>query len=85
MQSDSLEIIIEAEKTRRELIEVFTTWMVNTNSVYNKHALRRGRSDARKYTILARKFAKLSTEISFMKAADLLEMREIVQQKITSK
>ena len=84
MQSSSLEIVIEAEKTRREMMEVFNTWMFNTSVIYNKHALRRARSDARKYTNLAKKFSKLSTEISFMKTAELIEIKETVKQKTTS-
>jgi hypothetical protein len=84
MQNDYIATIIEAENTRKEMMETYNSWMVNTNSVYNKHALKRARTLARKYTELNKKFAKLSTIISSLTARELLDIRETVQQKTTS-
>lgn len=83
MQNDYIETIIEAEKTRKEMIDTYNSWMVNTDSVYNKHALKRARTFARKYNELSKKFSKLTTVISGIKSKELLSIREIVKQTTT--
>lgn len=84
MQHDYLATIIEAEKTKKEMMETYNSWLVDTNSIYNKHALKRARTLARKYTELSKKFSKLTTIISMISAKELLDIRENVQQKTTS-